>query len=283
MQVYNELFSLENEAIPITIRKYFYEKGYTAFFPHWHKKIEILYITGGSMQIICNNEIFQAYKGDIVFVNPDDVHSAQCNFEDAEYVCIIIDADIFISNKLDICDKTILQLHNSSYKIKSLIEDDSYLLSIIKKVLDENKTQDSKRLMLIKSNLYQFLIYCICNHIRTESYQANKDNENYVVTELLKYIQTNYSAQITSKDMAEICGYTPSYFCRYFKNFVGKTPVEYLNTIRIKKAHEMLCNTNKTITEIALAVGYTSLNYFSRQFRNLFDCSPKDMRKQNIH
>jgi AraC-like DNA-binding protein len=80
-------------------------------------------------------------------------------------------------------------------------------------------------------------------------------------------------------DLAARCGFSHSYFCKYFKSTVGETPIEYLNTVRINKAYELVMNTKMPITEISFAVGYSSLNYFSRQFKKYTNSSPKDVRK----
>jgi AraC-like DNA-binding protein len=55
---------------------------------------------------------------------------------------------------------------------------------------------------------------------------------------------------------------TPNYFCNYFEKKTGLTPFKQLNNIRVRQASKMLCQTEKSIVEIAEACGYENANYF---------------------
>jgi AraC-like DNA-binding protein len=65
---------------------------------------------------------------------------------------------------------------------------------------------------------------------------------------------------------------------RVFRKATGQTPIEYLVRLRIQKAMELLRTTDRTITEIAMDVGFNDSNYFARQFRRLTDRSPRAFR-----
>ena len=60
-----------------------------------------------------------------------------------------------------------------------------------------------------------------------------------------------------------------NYFCRFFKEKVGKTPFSYLNEYRVNQAASQLLSTRLPITEIALNAGFENMSYFIRQFRAL--------------
>lgn len=275
----HEIFTLECEIIPVRVRTYQFTKGDVAFFPHWHESLEILYIKEGSMLMICNDNIFQAYKGDIVFINPSDVHSGQCNTEDVVYGCFIIDINILISKYMDLCDQKLLWLQHSSFKIQNYISEDCYLTSVLDEVLKEESLQQDNYPMLIKAQLFLFLSYCIRHYKFNQSTQSKVNSDTKEITKLLEYIHNSYAQDITTTEMAKNCGFSVSYFCKFFKNIVGQTPIEYLNTVRVNKAYEMVLNTYMPITEISFAVGYSSLNYFSRQFKKCTNYTPKEVRK----
>ncbi|MGQ9491544.1 MAG: helix-turn-helix domain-containing protein [Anaerolineae bacterium] len=57
------------------------------------------------------------------------------------------------------------------------------------------------------------------------------------------------------------------------------TPIAYLNRYRIQQAKQLLTNTHKTITEIALEVGFSSSSYFSRIFRRKTGMTPEAYRR----
>ena len=69
------------------------------------------------------------------------------------------------------------------------------------------------------------------------------------------------------------------WFIRSFKRYMGVTPMQYVTSIRINKAKELLKNTNYSIQEISGLVGYENPLYFSRIFRKQIGCSPSGYRK----
>lgn len=73
---------------------------------------------------------------------------------------------------------------------------------------------------------------------------------------------------------------SPAHFSRAFKRAFGETPYQYLLTRRMERAKSMLRGTDRTITDICLAVGFTSLGSFSTTFRRLVGQSPSAYRRQ---
>ena len=74
--------------------------------------------------------------------------------------------------------------------------------------------------------------------------------------------------------LAAFTGYTPSYFRRAFKRFTGKSPVEYLISIRIEHAASLLSSGYYTVEQVATACGFESSKYFSTFFKTHTGTSP---------
>ena len=96
----------------------------------------------------------------------------------------------------------------------------------------------------------------------------------------IKYINTHYAEQLTREDIAGQLYLSPSYFSRVFKQHTGMSFSDYLRTIRMQKASEMLSN-NCKIKDIAKQVGYQSINRFLINFQNHFGCTPSEYRLKN--
>ena len=71
----------------------------------------------------------------------------------------------------------------------------------------------------------------------------------------------------------------PSYFSSIFKKEVGVSFSNYLNKIRIEQSKLLLKNTDSSIVEIALEVGFEDQSYFSKVFKNLTKMTPKQYRQ----
>jgi len=68
--------------------------------------------------------------------------------------------------------------------------------------------------------------------------------------------------------------------CRFFKRATGRTMTNYVNELRLGLASELLTNTDLSILEIALRVGFENYSHFCRQFRRNKGCTPRALRKQ---
>ena len=71
---------------------------------------------------------------------------------------------------------------------------------------------------------------------------------------------------------------SPNYFCHYFKQEIGKTPIAFINEYRIEKACEMLSESDLPISDVALSVGFDNFSYFIRKFREYKGVTPKKYR-----
>ena len=72
---------------------------------------------------------------------------------------------------------------------------------------------------------------------------------------------------------------SPDYFTKMFKESIGKTPIDYINGMRVNAAMELLCNTEMSMTEIADTIGFCNPNYFHKIFKQYMETSPLAYRK----
>ncbi|WP_041741769.1 helix-turn-helix domain-containing protein [Caldicellulosiruptor kronotskyensis] len=81
-------------------------------------------------------------------------------------------------------------------------------------------------------------------------------------------------------DIAEVCGISPNYFCKIFKEETGKSFVDFLNELRINKAKELLLSTNLKSYEVAEKVGFSDYKYFSMIFKKYTGLSPRKFKEE---
>ena len=72
---------------------------------------------------------------------------------------------------------------------------------------------------------------------------------------------------------------SPDYFTKMFKESVGKTPIDYINGLRINRAIQLLYTTDMQMAELAEAVGFCNPNYFHKIFKQYMGQSPLSYRK----
>jgi len=94
-----------------------------------------------------------------------------------------------------------------------------------------------------------------------------------------RYIEKNFSSSLTLDTIASEAGYSKSHFCYLFKAVIGRTYVEYLSDVRIAEAKRLLRETEKSVTEISIEVGYNSIANFNKTFKATTGLSPLKYRK----
>ncbi|MDX9981777.1 MAG: AraC family transcriptional regulator, partial [Lentisphaeria bacterium] len=100
------------------------------------------------------------------------------------------------------------------------------------------------------------------------------------LTTITDFLETNFARQVSLGDLAEMVHMSPSSLSHSFKKRLGCSPIEYVLSLRVQRAAEMLRDTPRSIAEIGDLVGFTDSNYFSRQFKNRLGLSPSSYRQR---
>jgi len=116
-----------------------------------------------------------------------------------------------------------------------------------------------------------------------KNHKKHHNVEKECIVKAKKYIEENYSKEhLTREEVAKSVNLTSSYFGNLFKKETGLNFTEYLISVKIDKAKYLLIHTDKTISEIAFEVGFSSSSYFGSLFKKNEKASPKEFRKK-IH
>ncbi|MBP5973532.1 response regulator [Brasilonema sp. CT11] len=99
--------------------------------------------------------------------------------------------------------------------------------------------------------------------------------------EVFDYIEANYDQGITLCDVAEAVGYSSAYLTNRVGKITGETVNNWIVKRRMSAARSLLQDTNQTIEQIALGLGYQNACHFSRQFRQHHSIPPQTWRKEH--
>ena len=94
------------------------------------------------------------------------------------------------------------------------------------------------------------------------------------------YVRDNISGELSLSALSERFGYSKQYIMRLFRTHLGTTVSEYVNSVRMRRALDLLRSTGMSVGEVAYALGYSSGYYFSRVFRATFSMSPSEYVKK---
>ena len=117
----------------------------------------------------------------------------------------------------------------------------------------------------MRADLYLFIAALMKETIAGKPHSTSSSSQ-YVLN-AIKYIQFNYSHDISIDDVAKSVGVSRSHLYRVFMLNVGKSPIDYLTEYRINEACKLLRAGHLSIAEVAVSVGFFDQFYFSRVFK----------------
>ncbi|MEM7182296.1 MAG: AraC family transcriptional regulator [Spirochaetota bacterium] len=128
-----------------------------------------------------------------------------------------------------------------------------------------------------------FCSYFIKNYSNLSSLTVEKDAHKRLTPQLLSivetYVKENLEEAITIEELAAEVNMSKFYFLREFKKETNHTPYQYLINLRIESAKTTLKQSEKSIAEVALELGFSDQSHFSKTFKRIVGASPGQFRK----
>ena len=101
-----------------------------------------------------------------------------------------------------------------------------------------------------------------------------------MITRVLDYVSYHYMEDIKVEDLANICHISETHFRRVFTSYMKMSPLEYINTVRVYTACELLETTDAPVADVAHKCGFTTNSTFNRNFKQLMGVTPLEWRKR---
>jgi iron complex transport system substrate-binding protein len=118
---------------------------------------------------------------------------------------------------------------------------------------------------------FQELLYDV---LRAKSASREATDPRLAVERCVAYLEQRYGDDVEIGRLAEREGLSRWRFERHFKALTGRSPLDYLTTLRMKKAKELLTEPSSRVADVAVRVGYRDEYYFSRKFKQTFGMPP---------
>ena len=114
-------------------------------------------------------------------------------------------------------------------------------------------------------------------------FTASQTKSDDKIEYILHYIRSHVHEKLSVAELAYFTGLSYVQFLRRFEAYTGSTPIEYINTLKLQKAKDLLAETDFKIREIALLCGFDNEYYFSKFIKKQTGLSPSAFRNQNIY
>lgn len=284
--LYQEHVQMPNQSIGVNC--FFYDCAsapYSSLFPlHWHEHFEMISIHEGELEIDIENEKYIYREGEIAVINPNYLHDGVRFTKGTKLYCLMVDMNLFRSRFSEMAEESfITPLINGKISFQPKISGDEALNDLMKKCYRIFTGEEYAFQLLLKSLMFELFYRLFRSYVQENNVDQSRPAVSVGrerVNAILEYINEHYAEKIMLDDLVSVVHINKFYICKIFQQCTGKTVLNYINVVRVQKAVERLISTNESVTNIAFAVGFQDLNYFSRIFKSVMGVSPTDIRRK---
>ncbi len=249
--------------------------------PHYHNVIEIIYILEGKMLVTVGDTAYNLGEGEMVLVNAREAHSVHVlergmhRSVAVKFLPETISSDSQSLMELEYVIPYIMSFSNFKTHYTKEETENSDIKDCIDNIMKEDRERGYAYKFATKIFISQLFLDLIRrNNISLPNEDDLKENVRKEFASILHYISQHYNEKLTAPEIAKKFYLRQSDFSAHFKRITKKSFKEYLNYVRICKAKKLLINSQKNISEIAFAVGFTSTSYFIKSFKEQVGTAP---------
>ncbi len=242
-----------------------------------HSFRELLYVDSGFIHVDGENYTGTLQAGELLIHQTDETHSLTCPEDEAANVIIVgfscntQELDAFSHNP------TLLSDVQRRLLTEIIMEGRSVFLPPYdipnQRDMKKRKNYPYGADQMIQLKMETLLIDLIrTNQTLDDAVQMEFSDEK--IQALCYYLNENYKEKIRLSELCFLFGTNKTTLCDRFRVATGETIVSYVNHLRIKEAKRLLRRGNHNLTEIAAMVGFSSVHYFSRTFKQYENQAP---------
>lgn len=246
-------------------------------FKDKHEFRELLYVDSGFIMVESESYSGIVNESQLIIHRADETHSLTCPENDASNVIII--GFECPATELDMFSECPVTLNDVQKKLLTEIIREGR--SVFLPPYDVPNQKDMKKRrdypfgadQMIKIKMENLLIELV-RGMRSVEEEQQGDISDEKIQEILRYLNDNYKEKIRLSELCFLFGTNKTTLCNRFRSFSGETVISYINKLRIKKAKKLMRSGNYNLTEISAIVGFSSVHYFSRIFKQYENQSP---------
>ena len=285
MQDFSEIVPYEQKEIPLYIRTASLSEYPGMSAPcHWHEDLEWIWVLEGSMYYDINGKRLLLQENDALMVNARQMHyGSSKQKKDCRFACVLFHPSLFCSNPallrhyvtpvLQNCGLEYLHFTPKQKAGTQVTEVLDGIVRLKETAPDGYELESAALMQLLWSRLWHSGI------LTSGPDMQEMPDDLKIQKDMVAFLYAHYAEKITLDDIAAAGNVSRSKCCRIFKYYLQQSPVDFLNACRLKVSCRLLDTTDQTITEIALACGFTHLSYFSKLFCAAYGYTPREYRR----
>ena len=247
---------------------FYHEKELGFVFPgESHSVLELTYVDQGSLHSVADGADLLLEQGDMVIYAPNQWYMQYANMDIApRYVTISFDL-----GGGDLSPLYGRKLHPSQSAI-----------ALLQSMLKEQESMDTYSPDMIIAMLTQLLLRLL-RQSDTAPQKLKASNslhaENEIIRKAQQYISAHIREKLSVPLVARMIDISPSYMTALFHKHLQISPGEYIRRVKLQESKQMIRENALNFTEIAMALQYSTVHHFSRQFKDNFGITPSEYAK----
>lgn len=279
MDTLNSYYKATDDSFELSVRKSY---GHTSMSSnHFHDNYEIYYLLSGERFYFIKDRTYRVMKGDLIFINRKDLHkTTDAGIPDHERILINFSKSFILASDPVLYDTMLYAFHSNDNLVRFPAEKQQYVESLLTAMLREAAQKQRGYEVFLRSYLMQLLTYTT-RHLEQNlaGVYQHPSPMHQRISEIVRFLNEHYREELSLPFVAERFFISPYHLARIFKETTGFTFIEYLNSVRIKEAQRLLCESKSKVVDIAEKVGFGSIAHFGRVFKEVTGTSPLHYRK----
>lgn len=230
--------------------------------PHFHSSIELIYVEEGEMTAILDGQAHSVPAGHMVMASSYSVHAYRTEEEKENQVVVII---------IPLASVPSLQKTLNKKAFRAVVYDahEDREIGTLMPLLADRWAEYG---METRKGFSYALLGQLISQVGLRDQPCN--HQSGLMRDVLIYLQNNYQQPLRMESLARQFGYSKSRFSRLFHDHLGCSMIEYLSALRCRQAAQLLLESDMTMLDIALNVGFECLRTFYRAFKSYYEMTP---------
>lgn len=257
--------------------------------PHLHDLLELGYCYDGTGFFLIGDKFFPFQAGDAVVINTREVHLAKGSpGGTTRWGWVYLDPLRLLADIPESYGGSVKLSRYCGAAFRNVIDGRTHpeIAGCIRRILAEGSERPPHYRSMIRSQVWQLLLQLTRYHADAAAGEAADAAGDYHEVEkilpALNFIACNYQRELSVAQLARLCFMSEPNFRKCFNRAMGCAAKPYIQKIRMHSAAALLRSSDHAVLDIARLCGYNNISNFNRQFRDVYHCSPRDYRREQI-
>ena len=231
-----------------------------------HQFWEFTYVDSGTLITTIEGTEYRLTGNQCIFYAPGQYHSQRTEKDSCSYLTVIADMNIIDQYQAKLINRVFTADRDTRKAIDMFVASDSKLSVYDREMMILSLERTTLCILKSTEEVTQ----------RVAATPMQQKFENELLEQILLHINENLFTNMNVEDLCAAFTISRSSLQALFRQNLGTAPKEYISSLKLKKSKALIRDSKYTISEIAAMLGYSSIHYFSRKFKQEFGMNPSE-------